>query len=216
MFKKSESSKSVSSKFKEEVKELKVILLGETGVGKTNIINKYIKGDFVKDSTPTIGSTFGEKNIKREGCIYSLKVWDTTGQEKYNSITKLFVRDSNIVVLVYAIDNLASFEKIKFWYNYINQELKKNTYVLGILGNKRDLIDYEVVSEDDGKKIAKEKNAIFGLVSAKIDKQQISDFFEALLDEFINKKLDQYLNDTSIRIEGEGENNENNRTKKCC
>lgn len=195
---------------KDDIKELKVILLGEPGVGKTNIISRYLSGSFNQSSNPTIGSTFGEKIIKKEGVTYSLKVWDTTGQERYNSITKLFVKGSHIVILVYSIDNLLSFEKINFWLNYIKEELQEGKYILGILGNKRDLYEFEVVSEEDGKKLAQKKNAVFGLVSAKIDVNGIINYFDTILEEYISK-FGNIPDETTIRIEDGGTGN-----KKCC
>ena len=195
---------------KDDIKELKVILLGEPGVGKTNIISRYLSGSFNQSSNPTIGSTFGEKIIKKEGVTYSLKVWDTTGQERYNSITKLFVKGSHIVILVYSIDNLLSFEKINFWLNYIKEELQEGKYILGILGNKRDLYEFEVVSEEDGKKLAQKKNAVFGLVSAKIDVNGIINYFDTILEEYISK-FGNIPDETTIRIEEGGTGN-----KKCC
>jgi len=195
---------------KDNIKELKVILLGEPGVGKTNIISRYLSGSFNQSSNPTIGSTFGEKIIKKEGVTYSLKVWDTTGQERYNSITKLFVKGSHIVILVYSIDNLQSFEKVNFWYNYIKEELQEGKYILGILGNKRDLYEFEVVSEEDGKKLAQKKNAVFGLVSAKIDVNGIINYFDTILEEYISK-FGNIPDETTIRIEEGGTGN-----KKCC
>ena len=195
---------------KDDIKELKVILLGEPGVGKTNIISRYLSGSFNQSSNPTIGSTFGEKIIKKEGVTYSLKVWDTTGQERYNSITKLFVKGSHIVILVYSIDNLQSFEKINFWLNYIKEELQEGKYILGILGNKRDLYEFEVVSEEDGKKLAQKKNAVFGLVSAKIDINGIINYFDTILEEYISK-FGNIPDETTIRIEEGGTGN-----KKCC
>ena len=195
---------------KDDIKELKMILLGEPGVGKTNIISRYLSGSFNQSSNPTIGSTFGEKIIKKEGVTYSLKVWDTTGQERYNSITKLFVKGSHIVILVYSIDNLQSFEKVNFWYNYIKEELQEGKYILGILGNKRDLYEFEVVSEEDGKKLAQKKNAVFGLVSAKIDVNGIINYFDTILEEYISK-FGNIPDETTIRIEEGGTGN-----KKCC
>ena len=204
------SSISYNLRGKDDIKELKVILLGEPGVGKTNIISRYLSGSFNQSSNPTIGSTFGEKIIKKEGVTYSLKVWDTTGQERYNSITKLFVKGSHIVILVYSIDNLQSFEKINFWYNYIKEELQEGKYILGILGNKRDLYEFEVVSEEDGKKLAQKKNAVFGLVSAKIDVNGIINYFDTILEEYISK-FGNIPDETTIRIEEGGTGN-----KKCC
>ncbi len=204
------SSISYNLRGKDDIKELKVILLGEPGVGKTNIISRYLSGSFNQSSNPTIGSTFGEKIIKKEGVTYSLKVWDTTGQERYNSITKLFVKGSHIVILVYSIDNLQSFEKINFWLNYIKEELQEGKYILGILGNKRDLYEFEVVSEEDGKKLAQKKNAVFGLVSAKIDVNGIINYFDTILEEYISK-FGNIPDETTIRIEEGGTGN-----KKCC
>ena len=204
------SSISYNLRGKDDIKELKVILLGEPGVGKTNIISRYLSGSFNQSSNPTIGSTFGEKIIKKEGVTYSLKVWDTTGQERYNSITKLFVKGSHIVILVYSIDNLQTFEKINFWYNYIKEELQEGKYILGILGNKRDLYEFEVVSEEDGKKLAQKKNAVFGLVSAKIDINGIINYFDTILEEYISK-FGNIPDETTIRIEEGGTGN-----KKCC
>ena len=204
------SSISYNFRGKDDIKELKVILLGEPGVGKTNIISRYLSGSFNQSSNPTIGSTFGEKIIKKEGVTYSLKVWDTTGQERYNSITKLFVKGSHIVILVYSIDNLQSFEKINFWLNYIKEELQEGKYILGILGNKRDLYEFEVVSEEDGKKLAQKKNAVFGLVSAKIDVNGIINYFDTILEEYISK-FGNIPDETTIRIEEGGTGN-----KKCC
>ena len=204
------SSISYNLRGKDDIKELKVILLGEPGVGKTNIISRYLSGSFNQSSNPTIGSTFGEKIIKKEGVTYSLKVWDTTGQERYNSITKLFVKGSHIVILVYSIDNLLSFEKINFWLNYIKEELQEGKYILGILGNKRDLYEFEVVSEEDGKKLAQKKNAVFGLVSAKIDINGIINYFDTILEEYISK-FGNIPDETTIRIEDGGTCN-----KKCC
>ena len=204
------SSISYNLRGKDDIKELKVILLGEPGVGKTNIISRYLSGSFNQSSNPTIGSTFGEKIIKKEGVTYSLKVWDTTGQERYNSITKLFVKGSHIVILVYSIDNLQSFEKVNFWYHYIKEELQEGKYILGILGNKRDLYEFEVVSEEDGKKLAQKKNAVFGLVSAKIDINGIINYFDTILEEYISK-FGNIPDETTIRIEEGGTCN-----KKCC
>ena len=172
---------------KEEIVELKVILLGDVGVGKTNIISRYLSGEFNPSLNPTVGSSYGEKRIKKEGITYLLKVWDTVGQEKYNSITKLFVQGSHIIILVYSIDNLQSFQKLDFWHNFIKNTLKDDTYILAVIGNKRDLYENELVTEEEGKKYAEKMNANYALLSAKTDRQNIINFFDILLNEYINK-----------------------------
>lgn len=208
-------NKSISlfSKKKEETIELKVILLGDPGVGKTNIINRYLYDKFDQSSKPTLGSSFGEKILKKDGSSYSLKIWDTTGQERYNSITKLFIKGSHIVILVYSIDNLASFDNLKNWFNYVKEELQREKFILAIVGNKRDLFENEVVSDNEGKEFAKSLGALFYLVSAKSDQEGIKKLFTSLLDELILKYGNKALNETSIRLD---EDESSKKNKKCC
>ena len=201
------------STLKEEIVELKVILLGDVGVGKTNIIRRYLSGEFNPSLNPTVGSSYGEKRIKKEGITYLLKVWDTVGQEKYNSITKLFVQGSHIIILVYSIDNLHSFQKLDFWHNFIKNTLKDDTYILAVIGNKRDLYENELVTEEEGKKYAEKMNANYALLSAKTDRQNIINFFDILLNEYINK-FGKNTN-LSISLERKSERTTINK-KRCC
>ena len=201
------------STLKEEIVELKVILLGDVGVGKTNIISRYLSGEFNPSLNPTVGSSYGEKRIKKEGITYLLKVWDTVGQEKYNSITELFVQGSHIIILVYSIDNLHSFQKLDFWHNFIKNTLKDDTYILAVIGNKRDLYENELVTEEEGKKYAEKMNANYALLSAKTDRQNIINFFDILLNEYINK-FGKNTN-LSISLERKSERSTINK-KRCC
>ena len=197
----------------ENVVELKIILLGDVGVGKTNIISRYISGDFNQSLNPTVGSSFGAKKIKKEGVTYLLKVWDTVGQERYNSITKLFVQGSHIIILVYSIDNLQSFQKLDFWLTFIKENLKDGKYILALIANKRDLFENELVTKEEGEKYAEQMDAKFALLSAKYDQQTIINFFETLLDEYI-AKFGKDFDDTTIIVEKK--RNTSNKKKQCC
>ena len=197
----------------ENVVELKIILLGDVGVGKTNIISRYISGDFNQSLNPTVGSSFGEKKIKKEGVTYLLKVWDTVGQERYNSITKLFVQGSHIIILVYSIDNLQSFQKLNFWLTFIRENLTDGKYILALIANKRDLFENELVTKEEGEKYAEQMDAKFALLSAKYDQQTIINFFETLLDEYI-AKFGKDFDDTTIIVEKK--RNTSNKKKQCC
>jgi len=179
---------------KENEKEIKVILLGDSGVGKTCIINRYINDEFNPNSKTTLGSNASSKVIKRGQVSYILNLWDTTGQEKYHSITNLFIKGSNIVILVYSIDLLESFKGLDYWYKSVQEKLGGNKYVLAVVGSKSDLIknEEEEVSEEEAKKFAEEKNALFKLVSSKEDPEGINNLFDTLLDELIKKN---YLNE---------------------
>ena len=176
---------------KEGKDPIKIILLGDSGVGKTNIILRYLKDEFNQNSISTIGTTFGVKELIRNNITYNLNIWDTTGQEVYRSVTKLFIQGAKIVILVYCIDQKKSFESLDYWYNSIMEICGENV-VLGIVGNKMDLFDDEEkveVTEEDGQKYANEKKAIFKLVSAKIDKKGIDSLFDQLFDKYIEENI---------------------------
>ena len=200
---------------KKEV-EVKIILLGNSGVGKTSIINRYINNTFNNNVTSSLGSQNFEKVVKKGKKTYKLNIWDTTGQEKYHSITNLFINKSNIVILTYSIDDINSFTGLDYWYNCVKEKLEQNKYILSIIGNKSDLIKEmdEEVKEEEGKKFAEEKDAVFKLISAKEDPKGIIDLFETLLDELIQSDLEFF---------GDGINGDNLNKKnvvddrnKCC
>ena len=183
-----------------EKKEVKVILLGESGVGKTCIIERYMSNKFNSNLPSTLCSAYSIKKIIRDNTLYAINICDTTGQEKYHSVTNLFVKGSNIVILVYSIDSVTSFNNLEYWYSMVVDNLKDTEYILAIIGNKTDLFEEEVVSEEEGKRFAESKNAKFQLVSAKEDPDGINKLFDNLFEEIIQnthinlvKKDDSYL-----------------------
>ena len=167
----------------EETKEVKIILLGETGVGKTSLINRYVNNEFNIDSEVTLGSSSSVKVVKRLNINYRLSIWDTSGQEKYHSVTNLFIKGSNIVILIYSIDSRDSFEHLNNWYSAMKDNLDKKNYILAIVGSKSDLKNMAVVSEEEGRKFAMDKKALFKLVSAKDDPYSVNKLFDLLIDE---------------------------------
>ena len=167
-----------------ESKDVKIILLGENGVGKTSIINRYIRNEFnPKNDTEALDSTFSLKEVKKSNIIYKLKIWDSTGQEEYHSVTKLFIKGSNIILLVFSLDSRESFEHLNYWYSLIKEILENDKYILAIIASKNDLKNEQVVSEDEGIKFAEDKKAFFRSVSSKEDGQGIVKLFDMLIDE---------------------------------
>ena len=156
----------------------KVVLLGDSGVGKTCIIARYISGSFDKNSPTTNGASFCSKNVRFEQLDKNLllDIWDTAGQEKYKSLTKFFYKDAAVCILVYDVTRKESFDSLKdFWYS----QLKENSdpdIVLGVAGNKCDLFENEQVKEEDARKWAKQIGAVFELTSAQ-NNTGINDLF---------------------------------------
>ena len=187
-----------------DIKEIKIILLGDAGVGKSNIILRYYQNKFDPNKNSSIGSNFITKEIIKNNIPYSLNIWDTTGQEKYRSVTKLFVQNSNIIILVYSLDNKDSFQALDYWYKTSLDICENdNNIVYAIVANKSDLFDDEElcqITDEEGKKYAEEKNLIFKLVSAKIDKKSIDSLFDQVIDEYLKKNLNDNLLQDSFKI----------------
>ena len=169
-----------------EGNEIKTILVGMTGTGKTNIINALTGKPFNTTLFSTTTSSFVDKIIEVNNKKYHVEIWDTAGQERYRSLTKMFINDSKIVIIVYDITDKKSFEEVDFWANTV-KEILGDAPIFGLAGNKKDLFQYEQVDEEEGQKKAKEIGALFKLTSAKTG-FGINDFMQKLLEEYIKKK----------------------------
>ena len=161
-------------------KNVKICLLGGTGVGKTCIINRFSKNEFKENTVSTSGGSYSVKDITLDDkTTVHCDVWDTAGQEKFRSLTKHFYKDAYIVGLVYDITNKNSFDELKGWYNDLKQNGEKYT-VLAVVGNKTDMFENEEVNEDEARKYAESIGAEFQLVSAKTG-QNVNLLFEKLV-----------------------------------
>ena len=111
-----------------DFESLKLVLIGESGVGKTSIISQFIDKVFQNDMQSTIGGTFSTKEIKcGNRKILKLEIWDTAGQERYRSVTKMFYKDANAALLVYDITNKYSFEELqKYWIGQVKESSPKD------------------------------------------------------------------------------------------
>ena len=144
----------------------KVVLLGESGVGKTCIISRYINDRFDEKTVSTNGASYGSKSITVASKVIRMDIWDTAGQEKFRSMAKFFYKDATIAILVYDITRIESFKAVKeFWYEQLKLHALKNI-VIGIAGNKADMFDKEEVSEQDARDFANQIGAQFRLTSA--------------------------------------------------
>lgn len=118
----------------------KYIVIGDSNVGKSCIVLRFIEGIFRKDQENTIGVEFGTKEIKIDGKIVKLQIWDTAGQEAFKSITRSYYRGAAGALLVYDVTSQSSFENIKNWL-YEAQNNGNDEMVICLVGNKIDLED---------------------------------------------------------------------------
>jgi Ras-related protein Rab-1A len=180
----------------------KVILVGESQVGKTSIISRYTKNLYLENTKRTLSAYSTKKIIEIDGYKIELQIWDTVGQEQYRSVTSIFYKEALVCILVYDITNRDSFDSIKnYWHNEIIKNGKKGV-IIGIAGNKSDLYESEKVSEKEGQEYSDSINAYFKLVSAK-NNISINEFFKSLVEkfvksEFMDELLPQYVNDKNI------------------
>ena len=196
----------------------KVVLVGDAGVGKTSIIERYINDKYDGNQKTTLVSsyTFKKIDIKKYNKSVSLDIWDTAGQEVYRSLSKNFYLNASIGILVYDISRKASFESIRdYWYEQL-KTFGEEKMIFDVVGNKTDLFQREEVPENEARNFAKSINAGFHLVSCK-DCVGIKDLFEDC-----GRK---YLEDNDLTKEDSNKKNKNkivlkedkkSEKKKCC
>ena len=189
----------------------KVVLVGDAGVGKTCIIQRYVNNKYKEENESTIASSYTYKTLelKKYNKTISFDIWDTAGQELYRALAKNFYINASIGIMVYDITRKESFESIK---NYWCEQLKtsgEDNMIIAIAGNKCDLFTQEVVPEAEVKNYAKEIGAIFRLTSCK-DSIGIDDLFRECGEKYL---LDNKLIDATAENDKKNNNKINNKNK---
>ena len=182
----------------EEIPDCKITLVGDSGVGKSSIIGRFVTGIFIKDMSSTAGLNYSQKLYEKDGKKVNLNLWDTAGQEKFRSLGRNFYKDSYIIIIVFDITNRMSFINAKeVWYNEIKNYGEKFKF-LSLVGNKSDKYEEEEVTDEEAISFAKEIDAKFFLVSAHTG-DGIDKMFHTLADNFFDEefmsKVDQSKED---------------------
>ena len=170
---------------------VKVVLLGEAGVGKTCIISQFISGVFDPDTISSLSAQFISKTIEFKDINKTIKfdIWDTAGQEKYRALAKIFYKDAKAIVLVYDITSQKSFDEIKnYWYEQVKQIGGENV-VIALVANKSDLYEEKQVDNKVGQDFAQSIGAIFASTSAK-NASGINSLFENIAHKIIDPNFD--------------------------
>lgn len=202
----------------------KLILIGDVSVGKSSLINRAIKNTFQSGYSPTLGFDYFNYYIKINDKILKLQIWDTGGQEIYQSIVNNFYRNSSFAFMVYAIDNKESFEHIDNWLKEIKYKSSPDIKIF-LVGNKCDLTEERKVTSEEGKTYCKNYEfAGFYEVSAKTGERAeeiLVNAAKVLLNDFSdyqsvkNNKNDEIIieNDDNISARSRKENDSHS---KCC
>ncbi|CAG9332187.1 unnamed protein product [Blepharisma stoltei] len=146
--------------------QIKVVLLGDSGVGKSSIVVRYIEDRFYEDLEATIGASFLSKTIELQNKVVKFNIWDTAGQERYHALSKMYYSDSQAAILVYDITNRRSYDAMKQWYREL-KEFGPRSLMIAVAGNKEDLVENEEVDMNEAREFAASIGAIYKKTSAK-------------------------------------------------
>ena len=196
---------------KNKIYEAKVITLGDSGVGKTNFIFRFIDDKFSLNYFSTYGIDAKFKNVKLDnGCEIKFKIFDTAGQERFKSISTNYIKKANGILLMYDITDKGSFENIGNWMETI-KENSGNKMSLVLVATKSDLNSERVISAEEGEKLAKEYGIKFFETSSK-DNINITEVFYEIAEQIIEKDKGKKIFET---IDLKNKNNNNNK-QTCC
>ena len=194
---------------------IKCVLLGESGTGKSSLIERFINNTFRKDTPSTLIGSFSSKVVyyEKENIKIRYDIWDTAGQEKYRSINKIFYQDAQVTLLVYDITQKETYDAIK---NYWFQEVKDNApedVIVFIVGNKSDLYEKEAVNEEEARQYAKDINALYKLVSAE-NGDGINEIFKMIGERMLTQEfLEKIKNEKNNNNDNNSTNNNKNTIK---
>ena len=198
----------------------KIIVIGDSSVGKTNILTRFIRNQFNNESKPTIGVDFSAKTLEVGKKTVKVQVWDTAGQERLKAFSSAYYQGSHGAIVVYDITNRDTFENVRKWIKEISDHQDPKDMVVMLIGNKSDLEDSRSVNEEEGRYLSEEYDFFFMETSAKTNLgNEVQKAFNILVEEMISRNID--------RKEPEGEKinrgskidmkeGENTKKKGCC
>jgi len=157
----------------------KVVLIGDSGVGKSNLLSRFTRNEFNLDSKSTIGVEFATRSITVDGKTVKAQIWDTAGQERYRAITSAYYRGAVGALLVYDISKHATFVNMTRWLKELRDHADSNIVIM-LVGNKSDLKHLRAVPTEEAKSFASENELLFIETSA-LDASNVESAFQTIL-----------------------------------
>ena len=193
----------------------KILTIGESGVGKTCVLRRFVENKFLKNHLATIGIDFKTKTLNINNQEIKLKIWDTAGQERFRNITTQYYKGADGIVLVYDVTDEASYDKIREWMEQILSNTQQDEIGLVLLGNKCDM-EPRTVTEEMGKKMAEELKISYFETSA-LNGQGIKEAFEQLTRDIMKKKGVGDGNNDAGKVElNKKKNKKDKKDSDCC
>lgn len=212
----------------------KVLIIGDSGVGKSNLLLRFIKNEYSEHLKSTVGAEFSSKLMTVDQVVVKVQIWDTAGQERYRSMTDIYYKGAKGVLIIFDLTNIESFNNINRWVDEFKMKSDSNSIMI-MVGNKNDLIEKRVVSRETAEIKAKQLSMAYFETSAK-DNVNVELAFTVLVEKIVNKyqviltdgdpdnledglKLDQDENDEnedSNSVDSKGKKKKKSSIKNCC
>ena len=191
---------------------IKLVLLGDSGVGKTSIVTQYVTGSAPDNVNPTIGAAFVTKDVNIDGQQLELLIWDTAGQEVYRGLAPMYYRSALIAIICFDVTKKESFDSVSYWINELKTNVEESIVIL-VCGNKIDLEDQREITFDQASKLAENNSALYAETSA-ANGSGIDRMFQLAISNLLQRSPSGVSTpQNSIKInQGEGDNNK----KGCC
>ena len=198
---------------------LKFIMIGNSEVGKTSLIHRYINNEFVQQIS-TIGVEFERKKMTIDKKEIEVKIFDTAGQDRFRTIVKQYYQGSDIILIVFALDQLTSGDEIKYWMSQIQDKVNLDDITIGLCGNKNDLNDSFMTKDKDVEKLWESfqiKNKLRYFKTSALNGDGVDEMFNKLINEGYKKKLHvlKHQNNENESQKLSGKKGSNKKDKKC-
>jgi len=194
---------------------IKIVVIGDSGVGKTNFIFQFTEGRFSSAHVTTIGIDYKSKIIKLPNKkVVKLQIWDTAGQERYMAINKNLFQKVQGIILMYDLTNRDSFEHLQNWLNLINKNVSNKVVIL--VANKLDLAqEKRIVTEEEGEDIGKKNDMLF-FEGSGASGENVDEIFRSIADEVYKKLIDERNDRSDYDNNNLKLNKKKREKKKCC
>jgi len=196
---------------------LKVVMVGDSGVGKSSLLKRFASREFTGDYISTIGVDFEIKTLEIDGKTVKLQIWDTAGQERFQNITTSYYRGAHCIILVYDITQLETFEHVHKWHRQIQEHSNNNVQIL-LVGNKSDLQENRQVPYEDAETMAQQLGISVFETSAK-DSTNVDQAFYHIASQAIQNKVHKITRtkaDGNVKLDGKDVGKDANKKGGCC
>ncbi|CAH1440388.1 unnamed protein product [Lactuca virosa] len=182
----------------------KVVLIGDSGVGKSNLLSRFTRNEFSLESKSTIGVEFATRSLNVDSKVIKAQIWDTAGQERYRAITSAYYRGAVGALLVYDVTRYPTFENVERWLKELRDHTDPNIVVM-LIGNKSDLRHLVAVQTDDAKSFA-ERESLYFMETSALDATNVETAFAEVLTQIyriVSKKAMDAAQDTTLPSKGD-------------